>query len=296
MPVRPLLERTALDLFIERWASKLIRLPGTWWTAAVLAFLGFLLTARSEPGSAVVWNYLLLVGGSICLAAAISFHWFAGRFRWRLAGALTVCAVSVYAPFDGYENCWTKFDGSEKEIEGRPKDRKGARTEYRDSYWRRGRTPYYRYCNSYDKHECSITMQGPMAGQTKPHGEWTTILWKDDVRQTRNWRWYGETISEGEWHLRSARAGSAASGFLLALLAFALGCACYPLYRLAGRIGRASGSTSTPETAAVDRENPAAPIGGTCPRCRASVVMGELHCRRCQQPLAWTPPGPVSLR
>jgi hypothetical protein len=48
---------------------------------------------------------------------------------------------------------------------------------------------------------------GPMAGETKPHGRWIEAVarigqWPE---RTVQFYWYGEPISEGEWHLRNDR-------------------------------------------------------------------------------------------
>jgi hypothetical protein len=44
--------------------------------------------------------------------------------------------------------------------------------------------------------------RGPMAGETKPHGMWYE-RYGSDPTDHRVWYWYGEQISEGEWHLRT---------------------------------------------------------------------------------------------
>jgi hypothetical protein len=45
---------------------------------------------------------------------------------------------------------------------------------------------------------------GPLAPSGKPHGEWTVILWKPQDYSTFLWYWYGDQISEGEWHRLNA--------------------------------------------------------------------------------------------
>ena len=44
---------------------------------------------------------------------------------------------------------------------------------------------------------------GPMSESGKPHGHWTTTLWEPRLNWTDQWYWYGEEVSEGQWHLRN---------------------------------------------------------------------------------------------
>lgn len=46
---------------------------------------------------------------------------------------------------------------------------------------------------------------GPMAGTGKPHGIWDE-LWFEPLRMDKKFYWYGEVVTEGEWHLRNKMA------------------------------------------------------------------------------------------
>ena len=55
----------------------------------------------------------------------------------------------------------------------------------------------------------TMSGEGPMSASGKPHGEWEN----QDLRagwwdlpgrgESKTWYWYGEEITEGEWHLRN---------------------------------------------------------------------------------------------
>lgn len=44
-----------------------------------------------------------------------------------------------------------------------------------------------------------------MAGTGKPHGIWDE-LWFEPLRMDKKFYWYGEVVTEGEWHLRNKMA------------------------------------------------------------------------------------------
>jgi len=48
--------------------------------------------------------------------------------------------------------------------------------------------------------------EGPMSPSGKLHGEWKHVQW-EPYREWHTWHWYGEEVSEGEWHLRTGHAG-----------------------------------------------------------------------------------------
>jgi len=47
-----------------------------------------------------------------------------------------------------------------------------------------------------------LSANGPLSKSGKMHGKWTW-LWKKGKPLTYTWHWYGEEITEGEWHLRN---------------------------------------------------------------------------------------------
>lgn len=79
-------------------------------------------------------------------------------------------------------------------------------TTYVDYYRGLTGTHYYRELSSKELLGGGFSSEGPMTATGKPHGEWKTTTWGDHFRsiETHNeWHWYGESITEGEWHLRN---------------------------------------------------------------------------------------------
>lgn len=52
--------------------------------------------------------------------------------------------------------------------------------------------------------ENNLTIFGPMKPPQSRHGEWTAIYQHGEkIIELQTWYWYGEKISQGEWHLRN---------------------------------------------------------------------------------------------
>jgi hypothetical protein len=49
-----------------------------------------------------------------------------------------------------------------------------------------------------------MCQEGPVSASGKWHGETKTTIW-EPFKQTSGWYWYGEQITEGEWHLRNRK-------------------------------------------------------------------------------------------
>ena len=84
-------------------------------------------------------------------------------------------------------------------------------TRYRDTYTRwshrhiRRKLQSYKSANSIGAFESlEYTEEGPIAGTGKPHGEWETVVWNPSFDVQHTFYWYGESVSEGEWHLRNS--------------------------------------------------------------------------------------------
>lgn len=60
-----------------------------------------------------------------------------------------------------------------------------------DRFYGWGHTPYWESLDS-----DNFFSSGPLSPSGKRHGEWTSS-------GRRRWYWYGDEISEGEWHLRN---------------------------------------------------------------------------------------------
>lgn len=162
----------------------------------IVLLLCFLLTIESDPNTlAAAWHYVSLAGGALLVV------WFVGRrleTRWpkmkrmiRAGVAITVCmTVIIWGWFDTYRTTWTSKTGA----------------TITDRYTRWGGRHYYRHLNiPVEGSSLGISTSGPMSASGKPHGEWEQFDWSkrgSDYHQ-RVWFWYGDEISEGEWHLRS---------------------------------------------------------------------------------------------
>lgn len=76
-------------------------------------------------------------------------------------------------------------------------------TDYRTGF---GNKIYYREVSSHDN-DISWISKGPMSESEKQHGMWeTTAFGKNifvDYHHETKWHWYGEEVTEGEWHLRN---------------------------------------------------------------------------------------------
>lgn len=168
-----------------------LRLRETWPTwAIVLGLLGWLCSASSMSRSVPLLCYpsIALIGAGITANSMRKYAW-----RWtKLTGLLiTIAAIYLWGRYDTYDESWSKDN-----------------VRYTDTYTRWGHQHIYRDLDAY---ETPVTAEkwsdrvwsahGPIAGTGKFHGEWTYIDWRD-FRTESKFYWYGEEISEGEWHLR----------------------------------------------------------------------------------------------
>jgi hypothetical protein len=152
-------------------------------------FIGLLLllALRQAPSFLIVIPYfgiLLIVASSVVL---LSTRFPAVRSKTGKLVAFFAAGLMIWilAGFDQYD-------------ESREKDGVKAVTTF--SRW--GRTPLKR----------SITVKegdgfywtsGPLSASGKPHGEWKNLGIGVGAFKSREWYWYGEEITEGEWHLRN---------------------------------------------------------------------------------------------
>jgi len=77
------------------------------------------------------------------------------------------------------------------------------RVTYRDTYTRWRKRLVYRRVSFHAPKGSTLddSAEGPLAGSGKQHGEWNFVYWHP-FRAERRWYWYGDEITEGEWHLR----------------------------------------------------------------------------------------------
>jgi len=161
------------------------------WIATILCGIAFLSTIGTARNGSIFMLYASLSG----LAAGIAIlccRWLRIRSRRRVAvaGLAILLAWRVWKYFDFYQEHWTS-----------PAD-----VQFVDKYLRWGHQITQREIRWPTPPGLKFSLlrpsaSGPMAGNTKPHGEWTYISW-DPFESRKSWYWYGESISEGEWHLR----------------------------------------------------------------------------------------------
>jgi hypothetical protein len=169
----------------------------------------------SNDGWLVLLNYIFLVFGLVLLCrliapkrltALISLYW--------IVVPVVCLGFYLYARVDSYEVDWlevhrTSMPDYQIHSFDRPKVRERiaghSYTRFTDSHRRWGGAIYWRDINSYDQnHEMLYHTAGAMSASNKPHGEWNgyDFSYKEEIN---SWYWYGEKISEGEWHLRYKR-------------------------------------------------------------------------------------------
>ena len=140
----------------------------------------------AEPS--LLWgvSYILVI------VAVFSAAFIVQRFRpnwrrlcWVVAVILSPVAVSCYYSFATYTERWTseEMDAS-----------------YTDTY-SRDRKILKRIILFHSGDE--LLASGGFSDSEKLHGPWTYIMRHRGLAEETRWYWYGETITEGEWHLRN---------------------------------------------------------------------------------------------
>jgi hypothetical protein len=182
-------------------------------TPAIAAAVCFLATIQRPPGFAVTINY-------VALAALL---WFAAGFaigridlkskgqndplkstaekklasRSLRAIAVVAACVAYGRYLDEYNSHWNEAHASGEAT---------VSSSYVDTYRRGEEKPAYRWLRQDmswpDGRSTSFISEGPMAGEGKPHGKWEQHNRKVRGPEEVTFFWYGDEISEGEWHLR----------------------------------------------------------------------------------------------
>lgn len=167
----------------------------------IVGAVGFLLLADSKPNAVFFWSYPALAAagyGAACTASRrLGLRWL-----MHVGLALTVGAIYLWNCHDTTIERW-----KHQEKQGR----KIVNTEYSDTYTRWSHRHVHRDVSVWDGPEPPATTlgehmwdaRGPMAGTGKMHGEWTYTTWCPDFERKTRFFWYGDEISEGEWHLRN---------------------------------------------------------------------------------------------
>lgn len=158
----------------------------TGWINAVLIFgggLGWLVTLQPTPSPFIVVHYGLLIAAIVGAVRVCIDKWREFRKWIMIGGSIAgVFLVVLYSQNDYYESRWTNVQG----------------TNYVDTYHRFSGQLVNRWVFFKD----GRSSHGPMAGEgkSKPHGKWTSLT-NGEIEYT--FYWYGERVSEGEWHLRN---------------------------------------------------------------------------------------------
>lgn len=166
----------------------------TWPTwAIVLGLLGWLVFANSMSRAVPLLSYpcIAFVGAGITARCTRKYTW-----RWtKLTGILlTVTAVYLWGRYDTYNSEWVHDN-----------------VRYTDTYKRWGGQHIYRVLHAFETPEAAAewrgipnwSARGPITETGKVHGKWSYTYWKPDFHIETKFFWYGEEISEGEWHLRN---------------------------------------------------------------------------------------------
>ncbi len=177
---------------------------------ALVCGIAFLLWSLDEPSRSLLlaiktlgsYLCLLVVGAAATILIERKWQW-----RWtRVAGGvLTVAVVFGWGYFDTYKSQW--ISGTERftDLYGQWSGKHLHRRLYHYSSEDACRDDKYEF--DYD-----LESEGPMAGTGKPHGMWTQhpgfkrraeYMETNQPYTTTLFFWYGEPITEGEWHLRN---------------------------------------------------------------------------------------------
>lgn len=135
--------------------------------------------------------------GSIIVASAVIGFALTKRIgaQWLFWASVSVglVAACVWYRFDVYCTSWTHVEHDD-ELESSYEDwiyRASGEHSYR-KHWMTKRGEFLR----------EYSAEGPFVGTGKQHGHWTSFTW-EGRKLEHLWYWYGEKITEGEWHLRN---------------------------------------------------------------------------------------------
>ena len=77
-------------------------------------------------------------------------------------------------------------------------------SSYTDTYSKWRGTFLHRSVTATDSEDNLISIcSGPMSASGKPHGEWKMSIFQPEYATRQQFYWYGDQISEGDWHLQS---------------------------------------------------------------------------------------------
>ncbi|MEM7559645.1 MAG: hypothetical protein AAF394_11030 [Planctomycetota bacterium] len=159
----------------------------------------FIVIAQSEVFFAPFIPYMLFAGMA-ALAMLFAKRKLSPRLLWVFGTLVFLGLIVLYARIDNYTKEWRKDD-----------------SRYVDYYNRWTGNCVYRVVTVYETIaaaeadeilETYQTSEGPLSSSGRPHGRWKHLLHSNhDVgRMPRLWDeyyWYGEEVTEGDWHLRN---------------------------------------------------------------------------------------------
>lgn len=133
---------------------------------------------------------------SITLVAIGSCVKFFGRISPNSMKALTI-GLTVASLILWGRNDTVTYRESRIEDDGQ------SRIDIEEKNWRWTGAPKERMVRLWSKKDSVFDLDawfhGPIAGTGKRHGEWAIVTWKP-YSSTSKFYWYGEEVSEGEWH------------------------------------------------------------------------------------------------
>ena len=167
--------------FLSEWKKEKV-LPA-------IFFVLFAIVAGSLVGKPIIWMLVYPIAAiSVFSGIEIFFHkrdfTAAKKISYAIAISLSLFLLGKY---DRYETTW-----------------KDGNTEFTDTFTRWGNNHFYRRVTFSDEQgHWTGWSSGHVAGSGKLHGEWSFTTFKPSWTNELKWFWYGDEISEGEWHLRN---------------------------------------------------------------------------------------------
>jgi hypothetical protein len=198
---------------------------GGWWLfAAFVCGVVCAATAHKPPSWIVALNYLALVGAMACVTFSILRRWPAWPRRpvFSVCIACSLLVLGLYARADYYTIKWARLFNPEtgrtwEEVQRHWTDKeikrlwtveyKGLQRQiYKDTYRRWGRVLIYKEYSFFEPGEFGAFAwaEGPVS-RGNIHGEWKWFEQDGSggYEERGKWYWYGDEITEGEWHLRN---------------------------------------------------------------------------------------------
>jgi len=161
--------------------------------ASTISRLGKTLTEANVVASALA--ALFAIGARV--VRLINRPW-----AWYVCALVIVAAVVTWRYFDYRIHNWSHTDSES-----------GWQWTYTDYIYRGRDKPFYREGHTWggegpNDDVITISFEGSFSETGKKHGHWQsfTLMSGDDMTKDHSedeWYWYGEQISEGEWHLRN---------------------------------------------------------------------------------------------